>query len=105
MNGFKIGKFVIVGVDADAEKQASISSVHNFVVPELVCWLASGSKCSQRSTPQQNLTDTSGLVGQLLYAPPHVTEPTSEREELRWSVSCIGPAAHFLIVVVRYIPF
>jgi hypothetical protein len=40
MNGFKIGEFIIVGVDADAEKQASVSPVHNFVVPELVCWLA-----------------------------------------------------------------
>ena len=41
MNGFKIRKFIIVGVDADAEKQASISPVHDFIVSELICRSAS----------------------------------------------------------------
>ena len=41
MNSLKIGKFVIVGVYADTEKQAGVSPVDNFVVSELVSRSAS----------------------------------------------------------------
>ena len=35
MNGFEIGKFVIIGINTDAEEEAGVSPVDNFVVPEL----------------------------------------------------------------------
>lgn len=35
MNGFEIGKFVVIGVYTNTEEQASVSPVDNFVVPEL----------------------------------------------------------------------
>jgi hypothetical protein len=35
MNGFEIGKFVIIGVNADAEEETGVSPVDDFVVPEL----------------------------------------------------------------------
>ena len=41
MNSLKIGKFVIVSVYADTEKQAGVSPVDNFVVPKLVSRSAS----------------------------------------------------------------
>ena len=40
MNSFEISKFVVISVHTDAEEQASISPVNNFVVPELVSRLA-----------------------------------------------------------------
>ena len=78
MNGFKIGKFIIVCIDADAEKQASISPVYNLVVSELGYGSAPQSGCGRRSTPRQSLIGTSGLVGQLSGALLHVTEPNGD---------------------------
>ena len=36
MNGLEIGKFVIIGVNADAEEKAGVSPIDNLVVSELV---------------------------------------------------------------------
>jgi hypothetical protein len=76
MNSFEIGKFVVISVHTNAEKQASISPVDNFVVPELVPRLAFMFERSQGGTPRQNWIDTSGLVGQLYDVLPHAAEPT-----------------------------
>ena len=46
VNSLEIRKFVIIGIDADAEKQACISPVDNFVIPELVYWSALKSGCN-----------------------------------------------------------
>ena len=106
MNGFEIGEFIIIGVDADAEKQPCISSVNDFVVPELVCGLASQHERSfGGGTLRQNSTDTSGLEGQLSGVLPHATGPMERDKELRWPGSCLETAPHFFIVVVRHVPF
>ena len=36
MNSFQVGKFVIIGINTNAEEEARVSSVDNFVVTELV---------------------------------------------------------------------
>ena len=76
MNSFEISKFIVIGVYTEAEEQAGVSPIDNFVVPELVYRLAFTSERSQGSAPRQNWIDTSGLVGQLSDALPHVAEPT-----------------------------
>ena len=76
MDSFEIGKFVIIGVYTDAEEQAGISPVDNFVVPELVFRLAFMSERSQGGAPRRNSIDISGLVGPLSDALPHVAVPT-----------------------------
>jgi len=78
MDSFEISKFVVVSVYTDAEKQAGISPVDNFVVPELVSRLAFTSERSQEGTPQRNSIDAFGLVGQLSGELPHVAVPTGE---------------------------
>lgn len=35
MDGLEVGQLVVVGVDADAEEQARVPSVHDLVVAEL----------------------------------------------------------------------
>ena len=35
MDSFKVGEFVVIRVDTDAEKEASIATVNNLVIPEL----------------------------------------------------------------------
>jgi len=78
MNSFEISKLVIISVYADTEKQAGISPIDNFVVPELVSRLVFTSERSEGSIPQQSWTDTSGLVGRLPGALPHVSGPIVE---------------------------
>jgi hypothetical protein len=78
MNSFEIGKFIVISVHTNAEEQAGISPVDDFVVPELVPRLAFASERSQEGTPRQNWIDTSGLVGQLYGVLPHVAEPGVE---------------------------
>lgn len=78
MDSFEIGKFVVVSVYTDAEEQASVSPVDNFIVPELVSRLASVPERGQGGTPRQNWIDTSGLAGQLSDVLPHVVEPAVE---------------------------
>jgi hypothetical protein len=75
MNGFEVGKFVVISVNADAEEQAGVSPVDNFVVSKLVSRLSSISKHSRGGIPRQNSIDTSGLVGQLSDVLPHVVGP------------------------------
>jgi len=78
MNGFEVGKFIVISVHTNAEEQASISPVDNFVVPELALRLAFMPGLDQGSTPRQNWIGTSGLVGRLYDALPHAAEPTVE---------------------------
>ena len=75
MDSLKIGKLVIVGVYADTKEQAGVSPVDNFVVPELVSRSAFVYERGQGAIPRQSWIDTSGLVGRLSGAPPHVAGP------------------------------
>jgi len=104
MNSLEIGKLVIICVHADTEKQAGVSPVYNFIVPELVFGSVLMPERSQGGIPRQSWIDTSGLVGRLSGALPHVAGPVAA-----WSVYLIagmplGNPTHFLVVVVRHIP-
>jgi hypothetical protein len=42
MYGFQISEFIIVGVNTHAEEESSVSSIDNFVIPELRSFSAEG---------------------------------------------------------------
>lgn len=60
---------------------------------------------SHGGIPRQSSIGTSGLVGQLLDALPHVAGPTVEVSASPITGCRLETAAHFLVVVVGYIPF
>lgn len=76
MDSFEISKLVVIIVYTNAEEEASISPIDDFVVPELTSRLAFISERSQRGPPRRNWIDISGLAGRLSDALPRVAEPT-----------------------------
>ena len=77
MDGFEIGKFVVISVHADAEEQAGVSPVDDFIVPELVSGLVPMSERSQGGIPRQSSIDTSGPGARLSGGLPHEAGPTA----------------------------
>ena len=78
MYRLQVRQFVVVGVHANAEEEASVSAVHNLVVAELRA--QSGERPLMRrgrDVLRQSWIDTSGLVGLLADGPHHANEPGS----------------------------
>lgn len=75
MDSFEISELVVIIVYTDAEEEASISPIDDFVVPELGSRSVFISGRSQGGPPRRNWIDISGLAGRLSDALPHVAEP------------------------------
>ena len=83
MDSFKVGEFVVIRVDTDAEEQASVATVYNLVVAELyratlfIPILARWVGC--KDAPRRSYSGTSGLSERLAGAPLPASEPASHR--------------------------
>ena len=80
MDGFQVCELVVVGVDADAEEEASVATIHDLVVPELIHAdkpLQAEAAYVGSNAPRRSSTGTSGPAARLTGAPPLADGPSA----------------------------